>query len=263
MSDSLLSCPTCGSQAIVKNGPTRHGKQNYKCNDCGRLSWCAFPSTGNPCGVAPHFVKNPQGRRISEEPLVLIDRLLLEKISLAGIARILKISQPWLQKYVNEKYEAVPRQVTVQEKPKGRLTVQMDELWSFVDDKGNEQWVWLALDVVTHEIVGFYIGDRSGESAKALWRSLPGIYRQCAVFYSDFWASYPVAFPSSCHRAIAKETGLTSYIERFNGTLRQRVSRLVRETLSFSKKLENHISAIWYFIHHYNASLPVHSSFPF
>ena len=27
--------------------------------------------------------------------------------------------------------------------------------------------------------------------------------------------------------------------------------------------LENHISAIWYFIHHYNSSLPVHSSFPF
>jgi hypothetical protein len=35
-------------------------------------------------------------------------------------------------------------------------------------------------------------------------------------------------------------------------TLRQRVSRIVRKTLSFSKKLENHIGAIWYFIHHYN-----------
>jgi hypothetical protein len=28
-------------------------------------------------------------------------------------------------------------------------------------------------------------------------------------------------------------------------------------TLSFSKKLENHISVIWYFIDHYNSSLPV------
>jgi hypothetical protein len=44
-------------------------------------------------------------------------------------------------------------------------------------------------------------------------------------------------------------------IERFNNTLRQRVSRLVRKILSFSKSLENHIGAIWYFIHHYNASL--------
>lgn len=42
------------------------------------------------------------------------------------------------------------------------------------------------------------------------------------------------------------------YIERFNNALRQRVSRLVRKTLSFSKKLENHVGTIWYFIHHYN-----------
>ncbi|MGL5834122.1 MAG: IS1 family transposase, partial [Waterburya sp.] len=43
----------------------------------------------------------------------------------------------------------------------------------------------------------------------------------------------------------------------FNNTLRQRVSRLVRKTLSFSKSLENHIGAIWYFIHYYNQSLLV------
>ncbi|WP_448598187.1 IS1 family transposase, partial [Thermoleptolyngbya sp.] len=46
-----------------------------------------------------------------------------------------------------------------------------------------------------------------------------------------------------------KDSGLTSYLERFNNMLRQRVSRLVRKTLSFSKKLENHVGAIWNFIH--------------
>ena len=53
------------------------------------------------------------------------------------------------------------------------------------------------------------------------------------------------------------ERSLVNYIERFNCTMRQRVSRLVRKTLSFSKKLENHIAAIWFFIHHYNSSLLV------
>jgi IS1 family transposase len=53
------------------------------------------------------------------------------------------------------------------------------------------------------------------------------------------------------------ETGKTSYIERLNNTLRPRISRLVRKTLSFSKSLENHIGAIWYFVHYYNASLPL------
>ena len=173
------------------------------------------------------------------------------------------MSERWLQSFVNDKYENVAQQVEVAPKPKRRLIVQMDELWSFVDNKGNKQWVWLAIDAETREIVGCYIGDRSGESAQKLWQSLPAVYRQCAIIYTDFYLSYLVALPSKRHRAVGKETGKTNYIERFNCTLRQRVSRLVRKTLSFSKKLENHIGAIWNFIHHYNASLPPLSSFPF
>lgn len=138
---------------------------------------------------------------------------------------------------------------------KGQLTIQCDELWSFVDNKDNKQWVWLALDADTREIVGVYIGARDETAARALWRSLPAVYRQCAIAYTDFWAAYSAVLPLKRHRAVGKETGKTSYIERFNNTLRQRVSRLVRKTLSFSKSLENHIGAIWYFIHAYNKSL--------
>lgn len=75
--------------------------------------------------------------------------------------------------------------------------------------------------------------------------------------YTDFWLAYSNIFPTARHKSVGKETGLTSYIERFNNTMRQRVSRLVRKTLSFSKNLENHIGAIWYFIHQYNLSLHI------
>ena len=112
-----------------------------------------------------------------------------------------------------------------------------------------------ALDKKTKEIVGVYIGDRSEEGARGIWNSLSAVYRQCAVCYTDFWISYEKFLPNQRHKAVSKESGKTNYIERFNNTMRQRISRLVRETLSFSKKLENHIRAIWYFIHHYNASL--------
>ncbi len=61
--------------------------------------------------------------------------------------------------------------------------------------------------------------------------------------------------PDERHRAVGKETGLTNHIERLNNTFRQRVARLVRASLSFSKKLNNHIGAIWYFVHGYNAEL--------
>ena len=78
---------------------------------------------------------------------------------------------------------------------------------------------------------------------------------QCAVCYTDFWDSYQGVIPKQRHKAVGKDTGKTNHVERFNNTMRQRISRLVRKTLSFSKNLENHLGAIWYFIHYYNASL--------
>ena len=78
-----------------------------------------------------------------------------------------------------------------------------------------------------------------------MWESLPSVYRQCAVAYTDFWNAYGRVIPWTRHRAVGKETGKKSYIERFNNTLRQRISRLVRKTLSFSKSVTNHIGAIW------------------
>jgi IS1 family transposase len=67
---------------------------------------------------------------------------------------------------------------------------------------------------------------------------------------SDFCASQVI--PSAQHRAISKLARKTNHIERFNNTLRQRLSRLGREALSFSKTLANHISTIKLFICHYN-----------
>lgn len=100
-----------------------------------------------------------------------------------------------------------------------------------MDNKGNKQWSWLALDADTREIVGVYIGARDEAAARGLWDSLPSVYRQvyrqCAVAYTDFWAAYAAVFPSSRHQAVGKETGKTSYVERLNNTFRQRVSRLV------------------------------------
>jgi IS1 family transposase/transposase-like protein len=238
-----MYCPDCHSESIVKNGFNALGKQIYQCNKCGR-----------------QFVLNPAKGPISDEKKELIDRLLLERISLAGIARAVGVSESWLQGYVNEKYAKTPHEVIVKKKSKGRLTMECDELWSFVGKKDNKQWVWLAIDRDTREIVGVYVGDRSEQSARALWNSLPPVYRQCAVSYTDFWDAYAAIFPSKRHRAVGKDSGQTNHIERFNCTLRQRISRLVRKALSFSKKLANHIGAIWYFIHHYNASLPINQN---
>jgi insertion element IS1 protein InsB len=233
-----LICPSCGSDDVMKNGMTRRGKQNHKCRDCGR-----------------QFVEDPQWAPRDRDTCQLINLMLLERLSLAGIARVLSISESWLQQYVNQFYQEVPQQAQVLPKEKGQLRVQMDELWSFVDSKNNKQWVWLAIDSDTREIIACHIGNRSRQSAQALWNALPAVYRQCAQVYTDYWEAYQTVIPSKRHQAVGKESGKTSYIERLNNTLRQRIARLVRKSLSFSKKVENHIGAIWYFIGEYNRQI--------
>ena len=70
--------------------------------------------------------------------------------------------------------------------------------------------------------------------------------------FTDQYVVYAGVIPVAQHRAISKLARQTNHIERFNNTLRQRVSRLVREALSFSKKLANHVGALKLFICHYN-----------
>ena len=81
-----------------------------------------------------------------------------------------------------------------------------------------------------------------------------------ALFSTDGYEVYKGVIPPAQHRAITKLVRKTNHVARFNCTLRQRVSRLVRATLSFSKKLANHIGAIKYFICDYSltrgAALP-------
>lgn len=60
-------------------------------------------------------MQGPQNKTIESATKTLIDELLLEKIPLAGVARV-GVSASWLRSYANAKYQTVPRQVQVQAK---------------------------------------------------------------------------------------------------------------------------------------------------
>jgi insertion element IS1 protein InsB len=124
-----------------------------------------------------------------------------------------------------------------------------------VASKDNKVWIWVALERQTRRIVGLAFGDRSNQTCRKLWESLPADYRKRAICYSDFYESYASILPSKRHRAVGKETGETAHIERFNNTLRQRCANLVRKTLSFSKNEQWHEIRIRIFIDHYNREL--------
>jgi insertion element IS1 protein InsB len=203
---------------------------------------------------------------ITEEQRVLVERLLLERISLRGICRAVGIGLQWLLQFMVERFHAAPEHL-YGEPPSGapavivqRLEAELDELWSFVGKKASRNWIWIAMDAATRQILAFHVGDRSRQSAHALWQKLPAVYQEQATFYTDQYAVYTGVVPPARHRASSKLARKTNHVERFNCTLRQRVSRLVRATSSFSKTLANHVGAIKYFICHYNltkcAALP-------
>jgi len=87
-----MICPRCNSGNIVKNGNTVYGKPKFMCKDCRK-----------------HFPENPDIREITDEKKELIKRMLSEKISPAGICRVLGISQRWLQSYVDEIYQHIEK----------------------------------------------------------------------------------------------------------------------------------------------------------
>jgi insertion element IS1 protein InsB len=245
------ACPGCGSIQFKKNGHIHSGKQNHRCKACGR-----------------QFVASAEDRIIADEQRTLIEHLLRERISLRGICRAVGVSLTWLLHFMVECFAACPDHLHVP-RPAGpaevvlhQLEAEADEMWSFVEKKANKQWLWIAMDATTRQIIAFHVGDRSRDSAKELWANIPEAYREQATFHTDRYEAYKGVIPAARHRAITKKARNTNHIERFNNTLRQRVSRLVRETLSFSKKLAHHIGAIKYFICYYNltrvvAALPV------
>ena len=138
--------------------------------------------------------------------------------------------------------------------------LELDELWSYVGNKKNKVWTWIALERSTRQIVGYAVGDRSANTAEALWQSIPESYRQ-RTCYTDFWEAYNQVIPAELHKPVGKQTGQTAHIERWNNTLRQHLSRFVRKTLSFSKSMLMHEVSLKIFLHRYNKELlPLSSS---
>jgi IS1 family transposase len=132
--------------------------------------------------------------------------------------------------------------------------LELDELWSFVLRRASKRWVWIALCRATRQVVAYFIGDRSRESCRQLWARIPAAYQRGRCF-TDFWEAYCSVIPAEQHTAAGKESGFTSRVERWNNTLRQRLARFVRKSLSFSKSETMHEICLRLFLHRYNLSL--------
>jgi insertion element IS1 protein InsB len=138
-----------------------------------------------------------------------------------------------------------------------RAVLELDELWSFVGRKADKRWIWVALARHTRQVLAYAIGDRGERTCRRLWGRIPESYKG-GCCYSDFWEAYRVVIPQECHEAVGKESGELAHVERWNNTLRQRLARFVRKTLSFSKSDEMHEVCVKLFVHRYNADVILH-----
>ncbi|MFL6285010.1 MAG: IS1 family transposase, partial [Pyrinomonadaceae bacterium] len=142
--------------------------------------------------------------------------------------------------------------------PEEAVALELNELWSFVLKRADKRWIWIALCRATRQVVAYAIGDRSRVTCQRLWAAIPSAYRRGHCF-TDFREAYQLVIPSEQHTAAGKESGLTAHVERWNNTLRQRLGRFVRKSLSFSKSDAMHDLCLRLFPHDYNKSLALSS----
>ncbi len=143
--------------------------------------------------------------------------------------------------------------------------LELDELWSFVYRRKDKKWVWLAQCRRTRQIVAFAVGDRSELTCRRLWLPAAACGSACRPLIACAFAS-PIfgrltrkSSPrGSTVRAekgrVRHVTLIKPHIERFNNTLRQRLARFVRQTMSFSKSVKMHKICLALFIYDYNRS---------
>jgi len=218
---------------MVKNGHDYKGAQKYHCKSCKRYG----------------TLKAQRG--YGQDTHAQVKRAVLERISLRGIERLLGISRQTVASWIAHWATHLPPLATTLADARWDDVLELDELWSFVLKKANKRWVWTALCRRTRQIVAFFIGDRSEASCRQLWRRIPLAYKHCCSF-SDFWEAYQLVFASDRHQSVGKDSGQTCHIERWFNTLRQRLARFVRKTLSFSKSDRFHEFVFRLFVHHYN-----------
>ena len=231
-----IFCPSCHSTNIKKNGHTYYGKQNHQCKCCGR-----------------QFVLNNNHTK-AEWLKVVIKKALKERLSLRAICRVFGVSLNWLQSLARIFWNQTPKnlglstQVISQVKKLQVFGIQADELWSFVQKKTKKRWIWVAYDPVHRLVIAYYIGGRGKKAAMKFWDKIPLTLQNCD-FETDDWEAYRSIIPPGQHK-VGKD--LTFYIEGFNATIRARVSRLVRKSLSFSKLDKWHDLAIAWFFWQFN-----------
>ena len=126
----------------------------------------------------------------------------------------------------------------------------MDEMWSFVGNKGHQRWLCHAIDHDSGTILAYVLGTHTD----TVFVKLKELLGPCGIthFYPDDWGTYQRNLRPQQH-TIGKEH--TQKIERKHLTLRTWINRLIRKTIGFSKSIRMHDIVLGLFVNRYEFGL--------
>ncbi|CDK48138.1 transposase [Escherichia coli] len=115
------------------------------------------------------------------------------------------------------------------------LICELDEQWSFVENKARQQWHWYAYKTKADGVLAYTFGPRTDETC----RELPEFLKPFSadMITRDNRSSYTREMPQDKH-LVGKI--FTRRIERNNLTLRTHIKRPARKTICFLRSLEIH-----------------------
>ena len=119
------------------------------------------------------------------------------------------------------------------------LVCEMDEQWSYVGNKSQQRWLWYAWSPHFKRVFAYALGPRADATLKTLLTRV----EECnfRLFCTDHWGAYDRLLPEDKHLVSKK---FTQSIERQNLNFRNRIKRLQRKTIGFSKSVELHDKVI-------------------
>lgn len=207
---TTYTCRRCNSINIIKKGTNKSGNAQYHCKDCGA-----------------YLVLRPKSAYSPEQKAQVLAGYQ-ERMSLRGVQRVFQVWRQTVMKWLIAHVEELPALVETLVPVQTGDVLEFDEVWSFVAQRDNQRWLWTVLCRWTRQIVVFAIGDRSEATCRQLWQAIPQPYRA--------WRAYDAVLPAETYHCVGKETGLPAHQERWYCALHQRLTRYVRQTLSFPKK---------------------------
>jgi insertion element IS1 protein InsB len=126
--------------------------------------------------------------------------------------------------------------------------IEIDEMWHYIQNKGDKCWIWLAICKVSKLILGFVTGSRGYKTGKKLFQKINKFTHSNTIYYTDYWESYEKFIPPNQHYQ-GKDQTYT--IEGYNSNFRDDLQRLTRRTKAYSKSQDmlNH-SLYLYIVEH-------------